>query len=221
MSKSDFDLESGIVLEGLRNRGGMNPDWADALRPLAGQLGEIIQRFEQQAGAARNSGEFSQKGLATRLTAIANEARKNLTTATAKELSAYRDRRTHAQQRMVPANKSGTDFARELRAWELRTLLRAEDPLVVQIKYEEAIRMGDHELIEAIHGAPRAFPLVSDAVRTEQTQVWLESQNPEVAKEARNLTALEETLGYLVKRAEQLIDRDAPANHDVPIEQAA
>jgi hypothetical protein len=207
VGKSRVSLEVPLVLESL-NKTEINPDLIEhGLQPRLERVVSAMEEFFSQVDEATRSGRFTQAGLREHASKAAAAAYRKLGEVR-QDVQKYHARvQELTSQARAKITKKEDSAADSVRQWELRSLMRELDQLRRDFLYKEALRAGDIELLDAIEGAPRAFPIVSAALIEESQGARLRAAAPAEWKAIEDLSAIARNLEGLVNTAEQELSK--------------
>jgi hypothetical protein len=189
----------------------LRPEWADSFMDDSGRADATASDFHAKLAALRASGRFTMEGLRGEVRAAARAAQNEIA-----EIRGKADRlraRAGEARRVVLASAESpraTDptaaLLREMRLAEYRRELRTIDPLLLSVQLHQAATAGsDPDMLDAVFGAPKAFPLLpaEELAKVQATrQDAVVSGVPEIA----DLEMLERAYRYVAASGERDIE---------------
>ena len=202
---NDIKMYTELIAPKLRS------EWADSFKDDSRRADALASDFHAKRADMRANGRFTADGLREEVRPMGKAARKAIAEIRGKanRLRARSDEARRAALAAVQSPAAADPTAallREMRLAEYRRELRTVDPLLLDVQVREAARTGsDPDMLDAVFGAPKAFPLLPAddlakvrAVRDEA----IVSRVPEIA----DLETLERAYRYLAASAEHDVE---------------
>jgi hypothetical protein len=134
------------------------------LAPTLLRLADVVDSTTKEAGAIETSEELSEIGR--------KAARQRLASTVAKALESHEAALANLETTFGAEREKATRFpagedtpAAAMRQREIRDRLAGLGPMLVAIKYYNAIERGDWETVRAVESAPQAFSLIDEDTR--------------------------------------------------------
>lgn len=203
----DYNLEYQTALDYVsRQNFKTSPDF---FKNTLGELVHIMQTFHREIDAAKQGGEFTESGIRNTRIKLARKALDDLKAR--QEKVVILDRRIQGLEGgMKPKPKSTEDaLISYLRQREIRDSLKGLDPLEIKALYLQATdNDGFAEVADAIESAPALpgrQPLLSKKDLEEGKRIRLERDNPDAAKEIKELSAVRSVInGFLLPSIKEI-----------------
>jgi hypothetical protein len=193
----DYDLEFQTSMDFV-SRQSFRYAGTDYFRDALGDLVRVMQGFHREIDIAKQSGELTENGMRN---LRIKTARKTLGELKARQekVSVLDNRIRDINSTMKPKPKNMEDkLITYLMHKEIRDSLKGLDPLEVKALYLQATESdGFEEVAEAIESAPALpgrAPMLPKRDIEEGRRIRLERENPEAAREIKELSAIKSVI---------------------------
>jgi hypothetical protein len=196
----------------------MKPEQRDGFIGRARSIGLVLEGFKTKVSSLKNSGRYLPQGVKEETAAAAVAARLAL----AERRKAYVDpvEGEIVQERARLRALASADAAKAdpvlafLKQQEIRSRLTGLEDFKISALLAQAVERGDADFIEALRGAPRAFPVVDFAELRKIDDQRIAAAHPELAERETFVANLNHALNVADSHISEVLQAEGLPPHD-------